>query len=94
MAVGVKSADRSWQIWTNFGLSLAVDSTLDVVHHQAKLLQVFALRICNGTLSKSSNPVRSDTVAVALCKVGQTLALLCLPDPRLDLHGRINICIS
>lgn len=91
---GVRSADSTWAKWQQFCASLDVDPMLQDISDPVQLLQVYGLRIRDGRLSKSGQPVRSGTVATALREVGQTIALLGSPDPRLATHGRIDIRLS
>lgn len=54
------------------------------------LLQIFAARYCVGTLAPSQSAVRSRTVEDALHAVGQTLASMGYPDPRLQASGKLD----
>ena len=94
VAAGVRSSDRTWEIWTKFCLSLDVDPLLRDVAEPTALLQVFAFRTRDGRLSKSGRPVGAGTVATSLRDVGQTFSLLGSPDPRLDTHGRLDIRLT
>jgi hypothetical protein len=81
--------DQTWALWTTFCRELAVDPTLqhhlgDAIH----LLQVFAHRYRTGVIAPSGRPVKSRTVEGALRAVGQTLASLGAPDPRLASSGK------
>lgn len=94
MAAGVRSANKTWVNWTEFCFSLDIDPTLSGIEHPVELLQVFALRIRDGRLSKSGKPVRSEMVANSLREVGQTLTLMGSRDPRLDTHGHLDLQIT
>lgn len=55
------------------------------------LLQVFALRYRRGEISPSRGPVRGRTVGDALRAIGQTIAHLGQPDPRLTQRGTLDL---
>ena len=74
-----------WDQWSKFTSSLALDSLLDSIRDKIPMLQVFAIRVRNGSLAKHGEPVRSRTVEDYLRSIGQTFCAMGLPDPRLDL---------
>lgn len=87
-----RAADRSWDLWTEFCLSLHQDTLLaDVPESAVILLQIFAQRIRDGRLSKSRHPVRAGTVDDTVRQVGQAFAFMGAADPRLDQHGHIDL---
>ncbi len=83
--------DKSWDLWARFCLSLSQDPTLRDIPDPVHLLQVFATRVRDGRLAPSGRPVGHGTVSSALRNVGQTMAYMGAPDPRLDSHGSIDI---
>jgi hypothetical protein len=76
--------DFTWSIWETYCSSLGISPFLEAVRDPVPYLQVFAQRYRDGRLSKSTHGVRSRTVEQALRDIGQTLASLGAPDPRLD----------
>mmetsp|Transcript_9230 Transcript_9230/g.13387 ORF Transcript_9230/g.13387 Transcript_9230/m.13387 type:complete len:350 (-) Transcript_9230:545-1594(-) len=72
-----------WAIWCTFCRTLNADPFLLDISDPVPLLQVFALRYRSGQLSASGHATRKRQVEEALRAVGQTLAGLGLPDPRL-----------
>jgi hypothetical protein len=85
------STNTSWAVWTSFCASLNVDPvTLDVPDKIA-LLQVFAHQYRHSKLSSSRTQVHGRTVGDALRAIGQTLAHLGHPDPRLTPAGTIDL---
>jgi hypothetical protein len=81
--------DRTWDVWRQFCHDLAVDPTLQTnVCDPIHLLQVFAHRYRSGAIAPSGRRVKSRTVEGAFRAVGQTLAGMGAPDPRLAPNGR------
>ena len=78
-----RSSAHLWTIWTDFCRSVNADPFCQTLSDPIPLLQVFALRYRTGDLSASGRAVRKRQVEEALRAVGQTLAGLGLPDPRL-----------
>jgi len=78
----------TWDIWRTFCLTLTQDPTTTFLPDPIPLLQVFAHRYRAGELSPSHSTVRSRKVGDALHAVGQTLAHLGLPDPRITTNGK------
>lgn len=70
------------------------DPTFADTDDPVPLLRLFAHRYRDGTLAPSGASVRSRTVESALRSVGQTLAELGLPDPRLQPSGRLDLRIQ
>jgi len=85
------AAHTTWTVWTHFCSSLGVDPVTLNVPDPIALLQVFAHRYRGGELSPSRTQVRSRTVGDALRAIGQTLAHLGHPDPRLTHTGAIDL---
>jgi hypothetical protein len=83
--------DKTWDFWSSFCQSLCLDPTLRDIPDPVHLLQVFATRVRDGRLAPSGKPVGHGTVSTALCHVGQTLAYMGTPDPRLDSHRAVNL---
>jgi hypothetical protein len=80
--------DANWIRWTSYCHSIGVDPVLFPTSDSVHVLQVFAQRYRSGHLSASHQPVRARTVEAALRAVGQTLASMGVPNPRLDSHGK------
>jgi hypothetical protein len=81
--------DSTWRLWTRFCADLVVDPTLqsnvcDPIH----LLLVFSHRYRTGAIAPRGRPVKSRTVEGAVRAVGQTLASMGSPDPRLTPSGK------
>jgi hypothetical protein len=85
------STNTGWALWTDFCLSLACDPLLDGIDDPLPLLQIFASRYRLGNLAPSGSPVKARTVESALRAVGQTLAVLGKPDPRLQQNGKLDL---
>jgi hypothetical protein len=85
-----KSGDRSWDKWTEFCVQLNVEPYLQDIADPIRLLEIFAVRVRDGRLSKSGKPVRAATVGQCLSDVGQAFSRLGTPDPRLDSFGNID----
>jgi hypothetical protein len=83
--------DKAWDIWSGFCQSICQDPTLRDLPDPVLLLQVFATRIRDGRLAPSGKPVGHGTVSTALRHVGQTLAFMGTPDPRLDRRGSLDL---
>jgi hypothetical protein len=83
--------DKTWDLWSSFCRSLCLDPTLRDIPDPVHLLQVFATRVRDGRLAASGKPVGHGTVSTALRHVGQTLAYMGTPDPRLDSHGAVDL---
>jgi hypothetical protein len=86
-----RRADGAWTMWTQYCATLAIDPLLD---DPVSLLQVYALRICDGRYSRSGGAVQASTVDTKLRHVGQTLALLGTRDPRLTANGKRDIRLT
>jgi hypothetical protein len=83
-----RSRDSTWLRWTSYCESLGIDPTCSNISDPLPILQVFAHRYRTGQITSSGNTVRSRTVEGAVRAVGQTMALLGSPDPRLNEHGQ------
>ena len=86
--------DWTWAIWEQFCSELDISPFLDSVPDPIPYLQVFAQRYRDGRLSKSTLGVRSRTVEQALRDIGQTLAKLGSPDPRLTSPRNLDLRLS
>jgi hypothetical protein len=80
--------DRTWKVWQAFCYGLAIDPTLQQIQDPIHILQVFAHRYRTGIIAPSGRQVKSRTVEGALRAVGQTLAGMGAPDPRLAQNGK------
>jgi len=85
------SQNTTWSLWEVFCGELFQDPTFADVEDPIPLLRLFAHRYRNGSLAPSGATVRSRTVEGALRSVGQTLAELGLPDPRLQPSGKLEL---
>jgi len=89
------ASDRHWSLWTTFCTDINLDPYLsDQSIDPILLLRVFAIRYRTGQLAPSGRPVQSRTVENALRSVGQTLALLGTPDPRLNHMGAVDFRLT
>ena len=86
--------DFTWSIWEAYCASLGISPFLEAVPDPIPYLQVFAQRYRDGRLSKSSHGVRSRTVEQALRDIGQTMASVGAPDPRLDGPRSLDLRLS
>jgi len=89
-----KAADSLWTVWCSFCHDLVIDPELQGIADPIPLLQVFAQRYRTGRLPNRHKQVRSRTVEDALRAVGQTMALMGTPDPRLNTVGKIDFRIT
>jgi len=99
MATGINATrrgagDTAWDVWHTFCVDLHIDPYLQTLDDLIPLLQVFAHRYRNGTLAPSGAHIRSQTVEGALRAIGQALATLGSPDPRLQPSGKLDIRLS
>ena len=99
VALGICSSRQAAQrttftVWHNFCDSLNMDPTLCSCPDPIPALQLFAHRYRMGELSPSRSSVRGRTVGDALRAVGQTLAGMGLPDPRLNTSGKLDFRLS
>jgi len=85
-----KAGDTHWKVWHAFCTELAIDPTLQGVDDPVAYLQVFLHRYRHGTIAPSKKPTRSRTAEDALRSVGQTIALMGEPDPRLTSEGTVD----
>jgi hypothetical protein len=85
------SQQNTWSLWESFCATLAQDPTFQHCEDPIPLLRLFAHQYRAGVVAPSGAQVRSRTVEGALRAVGQTLASLGLPDPRLQPSGHLDI---
>ena len=76
------AASSSWRIWTAFCTECGVAPTLPTIPDPIPFFLVFAVRYRDGSVAKNKNAVRGATVADVLRDIGQTMAVLGRPDPR------------
>ena len=88
------SWDTTWLRWESYCASLDIPPRCTNIRDPIPYLQVFANRYRTGRIAPSGNVVRSRTVEGAIRAVGQTLALLGSPDPRLNQHGQPHFRIQ
>jgi hypothetical protein len=87
----VGSVDSTWQLWHDFCTALHQDAYLQTHEDPIPLLCIFARRYRSGEIAPKGAPVRSRMVENALRAIGQTLATLGLPDPRLMQNGKLDL---
>jgi hypothetical protein len=81
--------DGHWRVWEGYCDSLGIGPYLQEVPEQLPLLQVFAVRLRAGILSPSRKPLSARRVEDYLCTVGEEIASLGAPNPRLDVAGNV-----
>jgi hypothetical protein len=89
------AATTYWNIWSNFRLQHNLEPYITQGSDAIYWLQIFAVRVRNGWLSASNNPVQADTVADALTHVGMAHTMVNQQDPCLvpgstALHPRLT----
>ena len=89
----IANANTSWSLWRQFCRELNHDPYLQSVSDPIILLQVFAARVRDGSLT-GNKPVHAGTVATRLRDVGQTLSLLGTPDPRMNPSGSLDLRLA
>jgi hypothetical protein len=89
-----QSRDANWLRWVQYCSNMGFSPTLHDNPDPITALQVFAHRYRTGTIAPSGQPVRSRTVEAALRAVGQTLASMGSPDPRLDSTGSLHYILQ
>jgi len=83
--------DSVWnKCWLPYVATLGVDPLLSNCTDRVQYLEVFAVRLRNGSIARDSKPIKSDSVRDAVLQVAKTFSVLGRPDPRLDMHGRID----
>ena len=87
------STSAQWTLWESYCQELGVPPSLQDIPDPVPYLQVFAYRYRHGIINPTRRPVRSRTVEGALRSIGQTLASVGAPDPRLSSQGRIDFRI-
>jgi hypothetical protein len=83
--------DTTWELWKRFCAELCQDPQLHDVSKPLALLQVFALRVCDGRCTASNKPIYAATVGNALRAVGQKISTLESPDPCLDANESMHL---
>jgi hypothetical protein len=73
---------------------MGLDSTLAAYSDLVPVLQIFAHRYIVGTVAPSQAQVRGQTVGDAVRALGQTLAGMGHTDPRLQISGKLDFCLS
>jgi hypothetical protein len=64
------------------------------IYDPISLLQIFAHRYRTGVMAPSGSPVKSRMVEGALRAIGQMMATLGCPDPRLQPSGKLDLRLS
>jgi hypothetical protein len=88
------SQSTTWSLWESFCHDLRQNPFLQQGTDPIPLLQLFARRYRTGALAPSGSPVQAKMVARAICAVGQTLAALGQPDPRLTLQNTLDLRLA
>ena len=83
-----RKKDKHWDIWVEFCSVVKIDPQFKGVEDPIPYLQVFAHRYQYGRIAARGNSVKSKTVSDAVRSVGQALANLGAPDPRLNNFGK------
>jgi hypothetical protein len=99
MAQGLSAGNTAaqsttWTIWKRFCNDLRQDPFLASSTDPLPLLQLFARRYHTGAVAPSGHAVAAKTVAKAIRAVGQTLASLGQPDPRLTAKGTLDLRLT
>ena len=81
--------DGHWSTWQEFCATLNLDPYLETKPQKLSFLEVFAVRLRNGTITPSGRPIGSRAVEDYLRTVAAEIASLGSPNPRLDASGRI-----
>ena len=93
-ASGDRATAAHWDQWCTFCSSLAIDPLLYNIKDPIALLQVFALWYCKGIIAPSGRMVRGRTVEGAVRAIGQTIASVGAPDPRLTSSNRMDFRLT
>jgi hypothetical protein len=100
LSIGRQTAATTyWNIWSNFRLQHNLEPYITQGSDAIYWLQIFAVRVRNGWLSASNNPVRADMVADALTHIGTAHTMANQRDPRLvpgstALHPRLTCILN
>jgi len=95
IAYSCQNTNRTtWELWTDFCAALLCDPALESIDDPIPYLQIFAHRYRTGAVAPSRTNVRSQTVEGALHAVGQVLASLGSPDPRLTANGKLDLRLT
>ena len=82
------AAASSWTKWLAFCAECRVEPYLREFDDPIPFFLVFAVRYRDGSIAKNHKSVRGSTVADVLRHIGQALALMGRPDPRILPSGR------
>jgi hypothetical protein len=95
LSAGNTSAQSStWRLWESFCSNLQQDPYLQSIRDPVPLLQLFARQYRTGEVAPKQRKVSAKTVGKAIRAVGQTLATLGCPDPRLTVKGTLDLRIT
>ena len=83
-----------WNLWVTFCLSIPLDPYLKFVEDTVPYIQVFGQRYRDGRIAPRGQPVAAGTVSDAMRSVGQELARMGAPDPRLTPQGKQDYRVS
>jgi hypothetical protein len=88
------ASDSTFRRWTEFCSALYIDPLLSDIEDPVLILLLFAHRYRSGQIAPNKSKVRGRTVGDAVRAVGQTLASMGLPDPRLLPSGKLTFRLS
>lgn len=92
--MGGSSRSSSWTQWEAFCEDCGVAPTLAEIANPIPILLVFVVCYCNGTLSKSREPMQASTVEDVFHNIGQTMALMGHPNPHTLPSGCIEFSLG
>ena len=81
--------DGHWSTWQEFCATLNLDPYLETKPQKLSFLEVFAVRLRNGTITPSGRPIGSRAVEDYIRSVAEEIASLGAPSLRLDVNGRV-----
>lgn len=88
------SAGTAWRIWHGFCIENGFPPDLRGVTDPLAVLLVFQTRWRDGRLAPKGQPVMARSAEDAGRFIGQALSLLGTPDPRYDIHGRVQFQLT
>jgi hypothetical protein len=88
------NACSAWRLWENFCTTLNIQPTFLGSRNPMPLLLLFAQQYRTGSIAPGRHPVRARTVEDAIRAIGQRYARLGAPDPRLNIHGDVDLRLT
>ena len=83
-----RKKNTHWEVWLEYCSTVKIDPHLEGIEDPIPYLQVFGHRYQIGRIAPRGNSVKFKTVSDALRSVGQRLASVGAPDPRLNTFGK------